>query len=103
MSRSNHFSKGTPLLFLDDILFAPANGILWIFEEIHRAAQAEMVSETESITDQLRNLYMALESHNITDAQFDASEKVLLDRLDSIEARGDLQADELEEEVVGAE
>jgi hypothetical protein len=94
------------VLFLDDILFAPANGILWIFEEIHRAAQEEMVSETESITDALRNLYMALETHSITDAQFDAGEKVLLDRLDSIEARGELQADEIEEieeEVVGAE
>ncbi len=94
------------MLFLDDILFAPANGILWIFEEIHRAAQEEMVSETESITDALRNLYMALETHSITDAQFDAGEKVLLDRLDSIEARGELQADEIEEieeEVVGAE
>jgi hypothetical protein len=90
------------MLLLDDILFAPAHGILWIFEEIHQAAQEAMVSESESITEQLRNLYMALETHNITAEQFDAGEKVLLDRLDSLEARGELQVEESIEEVVEA-
>ncbi len=88
------------MLFLGDILCAPANGILWIFQEIHQAAKEAMVDESESITEQLRNLYMALETHNITSEEFDAGEKVLLDRLDAIEARAELQAVESQEEVV---
>jgi gas vesicle protein GvpG len=80
------------MLLIDDILFAPARGILWILEEIHQAVKEEMVNETESITEQLRNLYMALETHSISEAQFDSGEKLLLDRLDSIEARAGTRA-----------
>lgn len=75
------------MLLVDDILFFPARSILWIFREIHDAAQKEMVSEEESITEQLRLLYMQLETDRISMQQFDAEEKLLLDRLDAIETR----------------
>jgi hypothetical protein len=75
------------VLLVDDILFFPARSILWIFREIHDAAQKEMVSEEESITEQLRLLYMQLETDRISMQQFDAEEKLLLDRLDAIETR----------------
>lgn len=74
------------MLLIDDILFAPARGIMWILEEIHQAAKEETVNETESITEQLRNLYLRLETRAITEAQFDEGERVLLDRLDLLEA-----------------
>ena len=75
------------MLLVDDILFSPARGLLWIFREIHNAAQKEMVGEEESITEQLRLLYMQLETDRISMQQFDAEEKVLLDRLDAVEVR----------------
>ena len=75
------------MLLVDDLLLSPARGILWIFREIRDVAEKEMANEEESITEQLRLLYMQLETDRITTQQFDAEEKVLLDRLDVIETR----------------
>ena len=46
-----------------------------------------MAGEEDSITEQLRLLYMQLETDRISTQQFDAEEKVLLDRLDAVETR----------------
>lgn len=73
------------MLLVDDLLLAPAKGILWIFREIHNAAREELANESEDISQQLRNLYMQLETSAISEQQFDKQEKVLLDRLDQIE------------------
>ena len=75
------------MLLVDDILLFPARSIFWIFREIHDAAEKEMVGEEESITEQLRLLYMQLETSRISEPEFDAEEKILLDRLDLIETR----------------
>jgi hypothetical protein len=48
-----------------------------------------LAGEATSITEQLRILYMQLETGRITEAEFEAGEKVLLDRLDLIESRMD--------------
>ena len=75
------------MLLVDDILFSPVNGLLWIFREIHKAAETELASEEDSITEQLRLLYMQLETERISMQQFDAEEKLLLDRLDAVQVR----------------
>jgi hypothetical protein len=82
------------MLIIDDLLCAPAKGILWIFKEIHNAAQEELANEPESISQQLRNLYMQLETNAISEPQFDAQEKVLLDRLEEIEATSERNTEE---------
>ena len=75
------------MLLVDDILLFPVTSILWIFREIGRIAHEELAGESQSITEQLRLLYMQLETGRITEQQFDAEEKFLLDRLDAIESR----------------
>jgi hypothetical protein len=75
------------MLLVDDLLFAPFSGILWVFREINKIAHEELAGESQSITEQLRLLYMQLETGRITEAEFDAEEKVLLDRLDAIDRR----------------
>jgi hypothetical protein len=75
------------MLLVDDILLFPVHSILWVFREISEIAQKELTGEATSITEQLRVLYMQLETGRITEAEFDAGEKVLLDRLDAIESR----------------
>ena len=75
------------MLLVDDILFAPVSSILWIFREISKVAHEELAGESQSITEQLRLLYMQLETGRITEEQFDAQEKLLLDRLDAIDSR----------------
>ena len=69
------------MLLVDDILLFPIRSIFWIFREIHNAAKQELATEAEDITTELSELYMMLETGNITEAEFDAREKELLDRL----------------------
>ena len=73
------------MFLVDDILLAPFHGLLWIFEEIDRAAQEEMAGDAESITAELSTLYMRLETGKITEQEFAEQEKLLLDRLDKIQ------------------
>ena len=74
------------MFLIDDILLSPIKGILWVFQEIDDAAQEDQAGEGDRITAQLSELYMKLETGQITEAEFDAQEKVLLDRLDRIQA-----------------
>ncbi len=74
------------MLIVDDILFFPVRSILWIFREIHKTAREELANEADSITQQLRNLYMQLETARISEQEFETQEKLLLDRLDKMEA-----------------
>lgn len=64
------------------------NGFLWIFKKVHEAAQEEMDRQAERITTDLRELYQMLEAKKISEAEFDAREKTLLDRLEEIEKNG---------------
>ena len=89
------------MFLIDDILMAPAHGLLWIFKEIHHAVEEEQANEAEAITTKLSELYMMLETGQMTEAEFDAAEKTLLDRLDAIKEReGGEEEDEDDEEVV---
>ena len=92
------------MFLIDDILLAPAKGLLWVFKEIQHAAEAEQANEAESITTKLSDLYMMLETGQITEAEFDATEKTLLDRLDAIremnEGGENDESEEEEDEVV---
>ena len=72
------------MFLIDDILMAPARGLFWVFREIHRAAGEALENEAEAITAKLSELYMMLETGQMTEVEFDAEEKILLDRLDAI-------------------
>jgi len=82
------------MLLVDDILCFPMRIILWIFREIHNAAREEQADEPEAIAQQLRTLYMQLETGAITEEEFDSQEKLLLDRLDGIQAGGEAGEEE---------
>ncbi|MBU1184316.1 MAG: gas vesicle protein GvpG [Proteobacteria bacterium] len=89
------------MFLVDDILLAPVRGLFWIFKEIRDAAEEEQANEAEAITTKLSELYMMLETGQMTEAEFDAKEKALLDRLDAIKERAaDGENEEDEEEVV---
>ena len=88
------------MFLIDDILMAPAHGLLWIFKEIHHAAEEEQANEAEAITAKLSELYMMLETGQMTEAEFDAAEKTLLDRLDAIKEREGGEEEDDEEVVI---
>ena len=85
------------MLLVDDLLLSPFTSLLWVFKEIHEAVQQEKAGEAEAVTRSLSELYMKLETGAITEEQFAAGEKQLLDWLDEIERRnqdGDEEADD---------
>lgn len=86
------------MLLVDDLLLSPVTSLLWLFREIHKAAQQEQAGEAEAVTRALSELYMELETGRITEQQFAAEERRLLDRLEDL--RGE---DEDEPEEDGAE
>jgi hypothetical protein len=86
------------MMLVDDLLMFPIRSVLWIFREIHNAAQEELANEADSITAELSDLYMRLETGRISEAEFAAEEKTLLERLEGIQNRGgDLEAEQDEE------
>jgi len=72
------------MFLLDKLLTTP---LLWIAKEINEAVQKEKAGESEAITQSLSELYMRLETGKMTEEEFEAEEKQLLDRLDAIELR----------------
>ena len=72
------------MLLVDDLLLAPLSGLLWIVEKVHDAAREAMAHEADAVTEELRQLYLMLEAKQIAEADFDARERELLDRLDAI-------------------
>jgi len=75
------------MFLVDDILFFPAKSLIWIFRELHKAVLQEKTNESESLTTELNELYMMLETGKITEEAFDARESEILDRLDEIQER----------------
>ena len=76
------------MVLVDDLLLCPMRSLLWVFREIHNAAQQERANETESITAELSNLYMMLETGKISEEEFASEERTLLERLDRMQERG---------------
>jgi len=77
------------MFLIDDIVLFPFKSLLWVFQKIDRAAHQEMAAEADSITTDLTNLYMMLETGKITEDEFAQGEKKLLDRLDRLEKQAD--------------
>lgn len=91
------------MFLIDDLLLFPFRTIVWIFREVEHAAQQELSSEADSITDELRDLYMLLETGRISEKDFQDREKLLLDRLDSLKGTEEAEGRDLEEESEGGD
>jgi hypothetical protein len=76
------------MVLVDDLLTFPIRSLFWIFREIHNAGQEELANETESVTAELSDLYMRLETGKISEEEFAGEEKTLLERLDRMQERG---------------
>ena len=72
------------MLLIDDLLMAPGSFLMWVMRKVHEAAQEELENDSARITAELSELHRKLETGAITEAQFEAREQELLDRLDRI-------------------
>lgn len=73
------------MLFIDSILLSPVYGAIWAARQVHNAIEQDRAAEPARITAELSELYMMLETRAITEAEFDAREKVLLDELERLQ------------------
>ncbi len=72
------------MLLIDDLLMAPGSFLMWVMRKVHEAAQEELENDSARITAELSELHRKLETGAITEADFEAREQELLDRLDRI-------------------
>ncbi|MCX6916280.1 MAG: gas vesicle protein GvpG [Verrucomicrobiota bacterium] len=73
------------MLLIDKLLLSPIYATIWAARQVDNAIQQERAAEPEKITADLSELYMMLETGQITETEFAAREKDLLDRLDLIQ------------------
>ncbi|MGD0009889.1 MAG: gas vesicle protein GvpG [Terriglobia bacterium] len=76
------------MVLVDDLLKLPFTGLVWIARQVQNAAQEELANQTESVTAELSDLYMRLETGKISEEEFADEEKTLLERLDRMHERG---------------
>jgi len=69
---------------LDTILLAPLKGVVWLAEKIHEQAEKELMDE-EGVKHRLTELYMLLETGQISEEEFEQREEELVARLETIE------------------
>jgi hypothetical protein len=74
------------MFILDKLLLSPLYATVWAARQIQNTIVQERAAEPQQITAELRELYMRLETGQITEPEFNAREKELLDRLDALEA-----------------
>jgi len=74
------------MFILDDILLFPVRGVALVAEQVRKAATHEFENEADAVRNELRELYMMLEAGRISEQEFDARERPLLERLDRIES-----------------
>jgi gas vesicle protein GvpG len=85
------------VFLIDTVLLSPIDGVVWVAEKIRDAAREQAVVDAESLTEELRCLYLELEGGRITEEQFAEHEQTLLDRLDALQADATENEDEDED------
>ncbi|HLA85598.1 MAG TPA: gas vesicle protein GvpG [Thermoguttaceae bacterium] len=73
------------MLIIDDILFAPFKGFVAVCRHVEEAARQDLENQKSEIIVALAELHQQLESGRIDEAEFDARETKLLERLEGIE------------------
>jgi hypothetical protein len=77
------------MFLIDDLLLAPFRGIKFVAEAVHDAAREEIENERQALRDEINDLYMQLETGEISEETFEAREEEILDRLEALEATED--------------
>lgn len=70
---------------LDSILLAPIKGIYVIGKKMHEMAMEELLDE-EKVREELKNLYLSLETGKISEEEFENQEAELVEQIEWIMA-----------------
>jgi gas vesicle protein GvpG len=72
------------MLLIDDLLAAPLRGLLFVLREIANAVAAERAAEEQGLMAELGTLHRRLDAGEIAEAEFEAAESRLLERLECL-------------------
>jgi len=70
---------------LGSILLAPIKGPCWIAKKVHDMAMEEFLDE-EKVREELKDLYVSLETGKISEEEFERREEELVERMEEIES-----------------
>lgn len=68
---------------IDDILFAPVNGLIWLAEKINEVAERE-ISDEGRIKEKLMEAQLKFELDEISEEEYAGIENELISRLDAV-------------------
>jgi hypothetical protein len=96
------------MFLLDDILLAPIKGLAAVCQKVHDAAQEDLADQEKAVLSTLAELHQQLGTGLIADADFNARECELLDRLEACQHarhpdRRDIVGEEVSITTAGAE
>lgn len=74
------------MFLIDDLFLAPFRGVKFVAESVYDAAQEEIANERQALRDEINDLYMQLDTGEITEEAFERREDEILDRLEALEA-----------------
>lgn len=74
------------MFLLDDILLAPIKGVKWVAEQLRDAAEHELY-DPDKIHEALMSLQAKLDMEEVSEEEYAAREKELLQRLTEIRER----------------
>lgn len=75
------------MIIIDTLLASPLRGLMFVLKQIDEAVQKESEAEKRSLMAELSALHSALDSGTITETEFDARERTLLDRLEGLSTK----------------
>lgn len=82
------------MFLIDDLLAAPLRGLVFVLKKIDQAVQEEVALDERAIMADLSALHRALDGGAITEAEFDAREQALLQRLDRLHGEDGVDAND---------
>lgn len=75
------------MFILDDLLISP---LVFIARKVQEAAEQETAGQAQAITSRLTELHRLLESGEVEEAEFDRQELALLELLDEIRRKTEI-------------
>lgn len=72
------------MFLIDSLALAPIRAVAWIGRKVAEEADRELAARQTGITEALSRLHGQLDRGELTEAQFDERERVLLDEYDDV-------------------
>ncbi|MBI5417086.1 gas vesicle protein GvpG [Candidatus Poribacteria bacterium] len=81
------------MFIIDDLIFSPLNGVVWLGEKINEVLEKEM-SDEGKIKERLMKLQLDFELDEISEKEYIENEKEILSQLDAIRKMKEGDSDE---------